>query len=226
MSDAIFVCDNPVEDHWQLGQLSFGSGNFVLVGWRVHLEPVDGETPETVTEILTQAMTSIANIIFLGYDAPASASDEWKFFGEEEAARILRDPNPLRQLAAALSGRTGGVILLATRKPKTAKQLLDGGMWSMQGQVVLLVDPERSLPKIDWQTLRSLIGDDWIRHASRLQNLGVQGVLRPGVDGCVAGILFLTDDFRQKFLKVLENQTRAAGFDWEALSEADFVSSL
>lgn len=226
MRNAIFICDNPVEPFWQLGEISTGGGNFVLLGWRTYPKPVDDGMPDAVAKVLASVMTSLSQVIFLSSDlAQTDAANEWKSFGDK-AVCVLIEPNPLKRLAAVLSGRAADIALVATRTTQEVEQFLDESMWSLQTQMVLLSEPERALPAIDWQTLLSLYGDDWIRHASRLQSIGVQSVLRPGVDGCVAGILFLTDAFRQMFLEILENQSRAAGFGWKVLSEDDFASSL
>lgn len=226
LRNSILICDNPVETFWQLGQISKGSGNFVLLGWRVSWTPIEDGVPDAVAKVLAAAMTSLAQVIFLSSDlAQTDAVNEWDSSGEKTVC-VLKEPNPLKQLTAFLSGKAVHITLVATRTPKQVEQSLDDSMWSLETQIILLSEPERVLPKIDWQTLLSLFDDDWILSASQLQRIGIQCVLRPGVDGCVAGVLFLTDDFRHKFLGILENQSRAAGFDWELLSEAEFASSL
>ena len=50
--------------------------------------------------------------------------------------------------------------------------------------------------------------------------------LRPGTDGDTAGFLFPTEIFRYEFLTSLENESRAVGFNYVSLTEADFIRSI
>ena len=228
LKNSIFVCPSPIEEFWQLGRLSGIGENFALIGWRVYPRPLDGGMPESVGEIMARTMTAAANVIFLSSDVESShLTNEWKNIGED-AVCVLSEPNSLKSFLAALSNRTTDLVLLSTQNPEKVVRLFDEGIysWSMQAQVVFLAEPGRALPEIERQTLLSLFQNDWLRYSSGLKDEGVKCVLRPGVDGDVAGILFLTNAFRHTFLEILENQSRAAGFNWEVLSEADFASSL
>lgn len=198
----------------------------MLLGWRTHPKPFDDGMPDAVGKVLASAMTSLAQVIFLNSDLAQTGNvNEWKSSGDKTIS-VLKEPNPLKQLTGFLFGRATHINLIATRTPQQVEQSLDDSMWSWETQIILLNEPEQVLPEIDWQTLLSLFEDDWLLHGSRLQSIGVQAVVRPGVDGCIAGILFLTDAFRHTFLELLENQSRAAGFDWQVLSEANFASAL
>lgn len=227
MRNTVFVCHNPIETYWQLGQISTVGGNFTLIGWDLSSTLTDGGMPETVAGILARAMTSTANVIFLSSNVNGGIANDWKTIGDD-AVCVLKENNPLRCVLNALSNRTSDFTLLSTRNPKAVIELFDDGIysWWMQGQVILLSEPERATPKINRQILLALFEEDWTRQASQLQSVGIQSVLRPGVDGSVAGFLFLTDAFRITFLKALEEESRAAEFDWSLLSETDFASSL
>lgn len=227
MRDSILICKNSVSSNWQLGSPPPFGTSFILIGWYLPPTFVDGGMPETVTEILARAITSAAQVIFMSSDVKGGVANEWKSLGEE-SVYVLEEPNPLKSFWAALSSRVSDIVFLSTRRPEKVLPLFDDGIysWWMQGQVVLLCEPDQSLPKINWQMTLSLFEENWMQNAQHLQSVGVRGIMRPGVDGCVAGVLFLTDDFRHKFLGILENQSRASGFDWKLLSEADFASSL
>ncbi len=227
MRNAILTCLNPVEEFWQLGNLFLANDNFVLIGWQVFPSPFDEGMPETVGKILTQVMISFGNVLFLNSNTSADTENEWKYY-DDKATLFLKEPNPLKRFMGTLSGRSEDLTLLATRKPQTVERLFDDGKypWWLQGQIVFVSDQEQILPRIDRETLLCFFEDDWLQQVGRLQDLNIECVLRPGVDGDVAGILFLTEDFRHTFLEVLESQSRAAGFDWEVLPESDFASSL
>jgi hypothetical protein len=98
-----------------------------------------------------------------------------------------------------------------------------GFPWWMQGQVVLLSEAAAPPPDFDDKTLLALYGEDWIKHAISLAAVGVNGIVRPGVDGDVASVLTLTAAFEQVLLAALESETRSAGFDWGLLPEEAFA---
>jgi hypothetical protein len=79
--------------------------------------------------------------------------------------------------------------LMSTRRPETAMRLFDDAAfpWWMQGQGVLLSVPDAPPPAIEEALLLALFGEQWTRHAASLLPLGIEGVVRPGVDGDVAG---------------------------------------
>jgi hypothetical protein len=52
------------------------------------------------------------------------------------------------------------------------------------------------------------------------------GIVRPGVDGDVAGLLSRTDAFEQNVLAAVESDTLRAGFEWAQLSEEAFELRL
>jgi hypothetical protein len=227
VKNSIFACLNPIEKFWQLGCLPPAHGtSLILIGWYLSTS-IDGGLPEKIADILARATTSAANAVFLSSDVKGGVPNEWKLVGED-AVCVLKEPNPLKFFLNSLSGRTSDLVLLSTRKPENVVRLFDDGIysWWLQGQVVLLSEPEQTMPEIDRQTLLSLFEDDWTQQALHLQSTGTQCVMRPGVDGSVAGLLFLTDDFRSKFLQILGNESRADGFELNLLPETDFVSSI
>ena len=227
MKNSIFACLNPVQKIWQLGRLPHTPDAFVLIGWRTYPTPVDGGIPEAVGEILARAMTSAANVIFLSSDVKGDAPPDWKIVGGNLIC-ALKEESLIKRALSSLSNIPSTLVLLSTRKPEVVIRLFDDAAypWWTQGQIALLSESNRPIPKINRQTLLSLFEEDWTQNASALQDLGIQSVMRSGVDGSVAGFLFLTADFGGRFLKVLENESRTVGFDWNILSETDFASSL
>ena len=95
--------------------------------------------------------------------------------------------------------------------------------WWMQGQVVLLSGFAALPPDVDEDALLVLFGEDWTKRAAPLAAAGIEGIMRPGVDGDVAGLLSLRDEFEQTVLDALEGETRLAGFDWALLPEEVFA---
>lgn len=227
MKNSIFACLNPVEKFWQLGHLPPAHGTLVLIGWQITPTPVDEGMPETVGAVLARVMTSLGNVVFLSSDVKDGLANEWKSVGEV-AVCVLKEQNPLKSFLNYVSGNTSDLVLLSTRNTEKVIRLFDDGTypWWLQGQIVVLSEPEQPMPEITRENLLSLFEDDWTRQTQHLQSIGIQCVMRPGVDGSVAGFLFLTDGFRSKFLENFENESRAAGFEWNLLSKTDFISSI
>jgi hypothetical protein len=110
----------------------------------------------------------------------------------------------------------------ATRQPDVAAGAFDdpGFPWWLQGQALLLSDPNADPPDIDEPTLLALLEEDWARRAAALEARGVQGVVRPGVDGDVAGLLALSDPFDARLIESMEREARHAGMALAIVSES------
>lgn len=153
------------------------------------------------------------------------ASNEW---ANGAVVHSLGSGSLIERVAAALKREPQNVTLISTRSEKIAACLFEdpGYPWCLQGQVAMLSEREAIPPQIDRQALRSLIHDDWARHAMQLRSCGITGVLRPGVDGDVVGIFSLTDEFMPTLLDALEREARRARFAWLLLSESAFINLL
>src|SRR4051794_8833071 len=64
-SALLATCD-PRGDHWQLGSLPPSQGRLWLVGWSVAPEPRDAGVPREVALVISLALTSVAQVTFLG----------------------------------------------------------------------------------------------------------------------------------------------------------------
>ena len=91
--------------------------------------------------------------------------------------------------------------------------------WWLQGQMLLLSAPEAAPPHIDRKQLVTLFDDGWASAAQRLSALHVTGVLRPGVDGDVAGLFTLTEHSYEASLAALEREAKTASFLWSVVDE-------
>ena len=204
MSDtSIFVCLEPRRSNWwQLGALPPSIGRMMLVGWKKDPEPVDGGVPEDVAPLLARAFTSIGRVTFLSSAVHAATAGGWW--------PLKRAPGPAE--------------LTSTTDPQTLMQAFDDAAhpWSMQGQVLLISAPSVPSPEIDRKHLRALLENDWSGAADVLSPPGVIAVLRPGVDGDLAGLLTLTADVERTSLAALEAETRRASFDWSVLTDDAF----
>jgi hypothetical protein len=200
---SLFACLEPRRSEWQLGALPPATGRMMLVGWKKDPEPVDGGVPEDVAPVLARAFTSMGRITFLSSAVHASTGSGWWPW--------KRAPGP--------------TDLTSTTDPQTLMQAFDDAThpWSMQGQVLLISTSEDASPGIDRKQLLAVLENEWSGTANQLSSLGVIGVVRPGVDGDLAGLLTLTADARDSSLAALERETRRASFDWSVLSEEAFA---
>ena len=216
---SIFACRDPRGAHWQLGSLPPGRGRAALIGWHDPAAQHEGGVPPRIAAVIARALTSAARVTFpSSVIAPAATADWSPSDGDE--VRVLPGRSVRGRITARLRGLPSVVMLISTRQPASAMRLFDdpGFPWSLQGQLALLSRPDAPPPPIDERTLLALFGDDRASHTA-----GLEGILRPGVDGDVAGLWSLAESFEQTTLAALERETRAAGFDWAMVTEDVFA---
>lgn len=199
------LCHNVGGAQWQLGSLPPPHGRVVVVNWWQAPPPVDAGVPLLVAQALARALVSVACVSFLQGDAvDALAGDE---------CRILAADGLGARLKAGLKGVPARLTLCTTRQPASVLRAFDDAdfPWWGQGQVLLLSPIGTSPPQVDRETVLALMGDDWVARAQALAAAGLLGVLRPGVDGAIAGFHALSPGFEQAVLDAIEREARAAG---------------
>jgi hypothetical protein len=224
---AIFVCRDPRGAHWQLGALPTTESHMTLIGWRQVPAPNDAGVPDDVAAILARALTSVGRLTFPSSSYFGAPCGE----GSPPAGDLVRSlgyGGLVERIRNAVGHVPATIALLSTRRPESAARAFDdeGFPWWLQGQVVVLSSPEAAPPDIDRVTVLSLLTDDWSKRAANLAPAGIAGVMRPGVDGDVAGLLSLTVAFETALLAALEKETSRAGFDWAVLEEDAFSEWL
>jgi hypothetical protein len=221
---SIFACRDARGSHWQLGPLPPAAGRLTLLGWSQTVQRNDSGVPEEVGRVLARALTSVARVSFPCAFVKEVVANVWSPW-DGDLVRVLTSKGLGARMVAKLKGRPPEIALMSTRRPETAMRLFDdaGFPWWMQGQVVLLSEPEAPPPDIDEDTLLALFGDEWTKRAAALSPLGIKGILRPGVDGDVAGLLSVTDAFEQVVLAALESESQRAEIDWALLPESAFT---
>jgi hypothetical protein len=200
---SLFACLEPRRSEWQLGTLPAPTGQMMLIGWKKDPEPVDGGVPDDVGHVLARAFTSLGRVSFLSSAVHASAGRGW--FSSKRA------PGP--------------ADLMSTTDPEIVVHAFDDAAhaWWMQGQVLLISTPADPPPGIDRKQLLGVLENEWSGTTEQLSALGVIGVVRPGVDGDLAGLLTLTAEAREASLAALEREAGRASFDWSVLSEEVFA---
>ena len=112
------------------------------------------------------------------------------------------------------SSLTGATRIVSTRDQDSVVRAFDDRF--LQLHVFSNSDP----PAVDEPGLRALLEEDWARRATALEASGVNGVVRPGVDGDVAGLLALSDPFDGRMMQSLEREARLAGLAWSLVPES------
>lgn len=222
MDKAILVCREPRAAHWQLGNMPL-IGELTLLGWRCPFALVDAGVPEVIATITAGALTATSRVVFACSDSPCPTKEGW--VQGEAGDWLCASGNGAGRFKALWRREPINPVLLATHRSETAIKLFNDPVypWWLQGQLALLCAAEAPLPvagSIEWATL---LEDDWI---SRAATLGVQGAVRPGVDGDIAGVWFRSSILVTHFLDELEARTYAAGFTWQVLPEEAFAQKL
>ena len=222
---SILICRDAHAPHWQLGPLPPDYGRLTLVAWTPGASD-DGGVPADVRAVLARSWTSIARVTFPSSVPALEATDAWSS-SDVGMIRTLSARGIVDRTLARLRGAPANATLISTRDPDIASRIFEdaGFPWWLQGQVVLLSNPDADPPAVDEPTLLALFENDWTRRGAALGSIGVEGVVRPGVDGDVAGILTLTDTFDARLLESLERDARGAGLTWAPVSETALLET-
>lgn len=137
--------------------------------------------------------------------------------------RVLTCRGLTERLGAALRRQSARIALCASRRAELACGLFDDAAypWWLQGQNVLLAAPAQTPPDLNRQDLLGLWQRSWTAPAAALALAsGLLAVMRPGVDGAVAGLLCLEAGVEEALLAALAAQAAAAEVDWAIVPEA------
>lgn len=224
---SFFICRQPRGDHWQLGPLPPGMGQMMLIGWRRAPASPDAGVPETIATVLARALTAVARVTFPCSSVAGAIAEDWTP-ASGDLVKELGRPGLFRRMREAIGQSSATIRLLSTRRPETVVQLFDDARhpWWQQSQVGLLSAPEAIPPDCDWATWLSLLGGNWPAQFDTLLRSGVLGILRPGVDGDVAGLLSFTYEFGESVLTALEREVQRSSCNWGVLTEEEFSCQL
>lgn len=169
----LLICDHPLSPDWQLGPLPPRQGRLELLGWQCVDDAQEGGVPQPVRQLLARVWVGMARLEYLFHDHP----------GRSTWARLM--PQVWR---GPVSPRWAN-----STDPSQAQVLFhdSGCQWTLQGQALLLSEAQSPRPKLEAVPLDVLLSDDWWQLAPPLRAAGVEAVVRPGVDGAVAGLWWL-----------------------------------
>lgn len=222
-SGAIHLCREPRAAHWQLGPLPSEHGHVVLLGWRTADD--GGGMPDAVQHVFARAFTAVARVTFATSAVPAEAPREWTADAGGDWLRILTPLGTAQKIVARLRGAPGVLGLYSTTRASSAQRLFDDGgfPWWLQAQAAVLSPRGAPPPDIDVASWPALLDERWLDAASALREARIDAVVRPGVDGAVAGLLTWHDATEHRLLTALSQETARAGLTWHECDEGEVV---
>jgi hypothetical protein len=228
MSMRVFITHDPPGPQWQLGSPSPELGAFALIGW--DSDEVEGGVPERIVNVLAGSLAAFGRVTFACSTVSAPDTPGWQLQGSDFIARY-RTRSVLDRIAARFSVRApGDLVLLSTTREHAVRRLFDdaGYPWWNQAQFALISsagEPSPDFDKIAFDPA-ALFEREWSDGFGSLRRLGVQAILRPGVDGDVAGLLCASSELRNRFEAILSRCAENFGMSLQYLSEAEFAESL
>jgi hypothetical protein len=228
MSMQMFITHDAPGLRWQLGSPSSDLGAFALIGW--NSDPRDGGVPERAVNALARSLAAFGRVTFACSTIAATDAPGWQMQGGDFVVRY-RTRSFFGRMAAQLSARAPvDLTLLSTIDEQAVRRLFDdsGYPWWAQGQFVLLSPKAASAPdftQIEFNPA-ALFEREWPECFGKLQRLGVQAILRPGVDGDVAGLLCASIDVRHRFETILSRSVEEFGVSLQYVGEAQFAGAL
>jgi hypothetical protein len=122
------------------------------------------------------------------------------------------------------------LTLLSTDAEATIRRLFDdpGYPWWAQSQFAVLSQSGASSPEFDKIEFdpAALFNREWPERFGDLRSLGVQAILRPGVDGDVAGLLCLSSEVRDRFESILSHSAEELHMSLNHVSAGGFARAL
>jgi hypothetical protein len=137
----VFITENPRSTDWGLHS-PLDSGDFSLIGWRTHPEPVDGGVPPPVAAVLCRAICDSATISFLSGDQSAPPFSLASTTDPAIASRLFDEANyswTHRGQIALLSPHNARPPALATRQIRELHEQRNPGVAQRAGFMGVLL---------------------------------------------------------------------------------------
>lgn len=211
---------------WQLAGF-LGTSTSVLWGWRQAPKAVDSGVPDEVAGVLSRALCRCAQVSFL-FSKPEDITTTYQ--KEHYSLQPISEQGLFAlQIARWWSGRPSHLVIVSSNEPKVVFHLFfDDGYfsWVLQGQTVFLSSLSEPAPD-----LRDVLSKAWQKKYEEaplraVNDYALTGVMRPGVDGDVAGFLFNSVAHKECFLGALREEAESSGMQFKVRNETEFMDSL
>ena len=224
----LFITHDTPGPQWQLGSLSPTLGTFALIGWSS--DGLEGGAPEQVVNVLARSLAAFGRVTFACSTISFADTPGWQMQGSDFVSRY-RTRSVLGRMAARFSARAPvDLTLLSTITEQAVRRLFNDAEypWWNQSQFVLLSSAGASPPDFDKTAFNpaALFEGEWSEGFGNLQPLGVRAILRPGVDGDVAGLLYASSEARDRFEAILSRSAEEFGMSLRYVNETEFIEAL
>lgn len=206
---------NPRSEIWQV-PLATPEFSVFLIGWITHEVPVDAGAPVEVIQVLSESLTRLAVVTFLGETPGAAQLAPNRWYGTGAGWLAV-----LTKTSSAFSSRRP-LPLIATQDPGTAQELFQSGSfdWNQQAQMALLSEPGHP-PTVDYDLVEQGLHRSSV--AKVIHDLRLLGILYPAVDGDFAALVSSNPGFAEGFQKELGRVCQAAQLPFAVISEEEFA---
>jgi hypothetical protein len=221
---ALFACCGARDPRWQLGA-GHSQREWMLIGWRTPRSPEAG-VPGEVAALLAAAFAAVARVTFPCSTEPGDAADAWVPRGSGDV-RTFAPESLTGFVRGALRRAPREIVLVSTRKTESIVRLFDDEAypWWMQGTFALLSAADGGPPDVDRQQLTALLDGPGSGDLD-LVTTAVEAVVRPGVDGDLAGVLSRRPTVEDRLLAASAVECERRGIEWAVVSEEEFVTSF
>jgi hypothetical protein len=228
---ALVVCRDPSSRLWQLGALPAEEGSVVLIGWKGGSPTFDGEDLHPCALAVVTALTQIARVTFPCSAFGTPRGGGWVPIDSRSVEiGVVERHSIVSSSVWSLLGRRSRITLASTRDDEFVSWMFDDAeyAWELQGQFAVLSGAADGPPAIlsDFERLDCLFGDEWTKTSRALVPAGAAGVMRPGVDGDLIGVLSSTPQFEALLVESLCNAAVAAGRECAMVSETTFADVI
>lgn len=220
----ILVSTSATLPQWQLAGY-LGTPTSVLLGWHQAPTPVDGGVPAEVANVISNTLCGGARVSYLSSDLEEIMAMHSK---ELYSIQPITGPGLVARLISHWSGVPPHAAVVSTSNPKVALHLFDASYfsWVLQGQSVFLSGLSDPLPD-----LKEVVSRAWQKKyedapLEAINDYSLMGIMRPGVDGDVAGFLFRSVTHKESFLRSLREEAESNGMQFKFCNEAEFMDSL
>lgn len=192
-----------------------------LIGWRLASgRSVDDGVPPVVAAVLARALTDLGWVSFFEGSPPRGALGD--------RVHPIEPAGILGRIGAAVAGFPRAVWWVSTRRPELAASAFDADyfFWHTQGQAVVVSPGDREPPLFDWARMRALTGGEEAALAAALSAWGALAIVRPGVDGALAGLVAASEIVREHALASLRGAAASLDVELRVLSERELEEAL
>lgn len=222
---SILTSTSPRSAQWQLAGF-VGAPTSMLWGWHQAPRAVDNGMPDEVANVLSRALCRCARISFL-FSAPEEITATYQ--KEFYSIQPIREPGPFAPpIVRWWSGSPPRLVIVSSSDPNVVFRLFNDGYfsWVLQGQTAFLSSLSDPVP--DFRDVLSKAWQNKYQDAplDAINDYSLMGIMRPGVDGDVAGILFRSIQDRGNFLTALQEEAESSSMQFKHCDEAEFMDSL